>query len=151
MKIQTVTLREKQIIETENGYEEVVVHEQKYPASITNYSLSMGEKLGLIESSQVHDLADLEQVFLTALNPNTELHDVKEMVDNTDRVKFLKVIYLAIIGVNPQLKLTYDEFTQLYHEDFATTVEIYTNLVLGLLTESTNNFAKGWQNSTKKK
>lgn len=150
-KIQKVTLKKIELIETESGYEEQVMHEETYPASITNYSLSMGEKMGLIKSSQVTDLADLEEVFATAINPSTELDDMRKMLDDIDQVKYLKVIYLALIGLNPQLKITFDEFTKLYHEDIATTIELYSNLVMGLIVDRTNKFADNWIKNTKKK
>lgn len=148
-KIETVTLKQMEIVEVEDGvFEKRYFNEQKLPASITNYSLSMGEKLGLIKSSQLTDLADIEQLFHSAVNPEM---DQEEALKNVDIGKYLKVIYLAIIGVNKGLNLTYEEFTELYHENNITIIDTYTNLVLGTLTEGMNNFAKGLEQSTKKK
>lgn len=147
-KIETVTLKHMEIIETEEGFEKRYFNEQKFPASITNYSLSMGEKMGLIKSSQLTDLADIEQLFQSAINPNT---DMEKALNEIDIGKYLKVIYLAVVGVNRGLNLTYEEFTELYHEDIATTVDTYTKLILGTLNENINGFAKGLQESTKKK
>lgn len=147
-KIETVILKQMEVIETENGFETRYYNEQKVPASITNYSLSMGEKLGLIKSSQLTDLADIEQVFQSAINPSV---DMQEALEGIDIGKYLKVIYLAVIGVNRQLELTYEEFTELYHEDKATIIDTYTNLVLGTLTDDLNKFAEGLNQSTKKK
>lgn len=147
-KIETVTLKQMEIIQSEDGFEKRYFNEQKLPASITNYSLSMGEKMGLIKSSQLTDLTDIEQLFQSAIDPNV---DQEKALQEIDRVKYLKVIYLAVIGINPGLNLTYEEFTQLYHEDTATIIDTYTNLILGTITDNINGFAKGIQESTKKK
>lgn len=148
MGIEIVTLKRMEIIETEYGFEKRFTNEQKVPASITNYSLSMGEKLGLIKSSQITDLADIEQLFRSATDPDV---DQEQALKNVDIGKYLKVIYLAIIGINRNIELTYEEFTELYHEDRFTTIETYTNLVLATLTDSVNGFVDGLQSSTKKK
>lgn len=147
-KIQTVVLKQMEIIETEEGFEKKYINEQKFPATITNYSLSMGEKMGLIKSSQLTDLTDIEQVFQSAIDPNV---DMKKALSDIDLGKYLKVIYLAVIGANRNLHLTYEEFIELYHEDPATIIDTYTNLVLATLTEGINKFAQGLEQSTKKK
>lgn len=149
--IQTVTLRKYETVETENGFENQLVSEQRFPASITNHSLYMGEKLGLIESNKVTDLSDLNALFESALNPKADMQDMKNALNQVDQIKYLKVIYLAIIGMNPDLNLTFDEFTQLYHENIADTIELYSNLVASLLNERANNFVEGLKKSTKKK
>lgn len=147
-KIETVVLKQMEVIETEEGFETRYHNEQRFPASITNYSLSMGEKMGLIKSSQLTDLADIEQVFQSAINPDI---DMQKALEEIDIGKYLKVIYLAVIGVNKQLNLTYEEFTELYHEDRATIIDTYTHLILGTLTDGLNGFADGLEKSTKKK
>jgi len=147
-KIETVVLKEMEVIETENGYEQIFSNERKFPAAITNYSLSMGEKTGLIKSSQLNDLVDIQKVFEAAINPDANKEEALKGIDTS---RYLKVIYLAIVGVNPKLSLTYDEFTELYHEDVPQIIETYTNLVLATMPIVNNAFAEGFQKSTKKK
>jgi hypothetical protein len=146
--IETVVLKQMQVIETENGFETRYFNERKLPATITNYSLSMGEKMGLIQGSQLTDIGDIQQIFEAAINPNI---DKEKALKDIDINKYLKVIYLAVIGVNRNLQLTFEEFTELYHEDVATIIDTYTKLVLGTMTEGINKFAQGFEKSTKKK
>lgn len=148
-KIETITLKQMEIIENENGeFEKVFTNERRLPASITNYSLSMGEKLGLIKGSQITDLADIEQLFQSAINPNA---DQTKALKDIDLTKYLKTIYLAVIGINPNIELTYEEFLSLYHEDTPTIINTYTNLVMATLTDNMDGFVKGLEQSTKKK
>src|SRR5690625_3399585 len=128
--IETITLKQMEIVETESGYEKRFLNEQNFPAAITNYSLSMGEKLELIESSTINDLTDVEGLFQAAIDPNA---DKEKALKNMNTGKYLKVIYLAIIGINKDLNLTYEEFTQLYHEDQATIIDTYTKLILATM------------------
>jgi hypothetical protein len=150
-KIQTVVLKNMRIVKTEDGYEKEYFNEQQLPAVITNYSLSMGEKLGLISGSQLSDLGDIQELFRVALNPRFDLKKAKKALKDIDINKYLKVIYLAVLGGNPQLKLTFEDFTSLYHEDTPTIIDTYTNLILSTLTEEVNKFAEGFQKSIKKK
>lgn len=150
-KIETVVLKQMRIIETENGFEKEYYNEQQLPAIITNYSLSMGEKLGLIAGSQLTDLGDIQELFKVALNPRFDVNKAEKALKDIDINKYLKVIYLAVLGGNPNLNLTFEEFTSLYHEDTATIIDTYTKLVLATLVEKTNKFAEGFKNSTKKK
>lgn len=150
-KIETVVLKNMRLIETENGYEKEYFNEQKFPAVITNYSLSMGEKLGLINGSQLSDLGDIQELFRVALNPRFDIKKAEKALKDIDINKYLKVIYLAVLGGNPQLKLTFEEFSSLYHEDTPTIIDTYTKLILSTLTDEVNKFAEGFQKSIKKK
>ena len=105
--------------------------------------MHLGEKLGLIKSSNITDLADLDAVFRSALDPEANREEALKGVDTT---KYLKVIYLSIMGVNPGLDLTYEQFTHLYHEDIPTTIETYGAFAIGAKqkddgTWTFNNFA----------
>lgn len=147
-KVETVVLKEMKLIETEDEYEKHYYNERRVPASITNYSLAVGESMGLINSSQIADLADIQELFEAAIDPSA---DKEAALANLDVNKMNKVIYLAIIGMNTQIDLTYEDFLQLYHEDVTTTIDTYTNLVLATLTDGINKFATGFEKSTKKK
>ena len=56
--------------------------------------MHLGEKLGLIKSSNITDLADLDAVFRSALDPEANREEALKGVDTT---KYLKVIYLSIM------------------------------------------------------
>src|SRR5690625_2637502 len=85
---------------------EVYKNEQKLPASITNYSMALGERTGLIKSSQMTDLKEVQKIITAALNPNEH---TEELTDGLDINKYLKIIYLSVVGVNPKLDLTFDD------------------------------------------
>ncbi|GAF63643.1 putative aldehyde dehydrogenase [Bacillus sp. TS-2] len=147
-RLEMITLKEAEMIEENGEHKQVFINEKKFPAAITNYSMHLGEKLGLIKSSNITDLADLDAIFRAAIDPKVNQADALKGVDTT---KYLKVIYLSIMGVNPGLELTYEQFTHLYHEDIPTTIEIYGALVLATMPVDQNAFADGFKNTTKKK
>ncbi|WP_088033538.1 hypothetical protein [Evansella clarkii] len=147
-KMEIVELKDMEVVEDNGEFKTVYKNEKKYPASITNYSLSLGESLGLLTSSQMTDLEGVQRVFEAALNP--EKHREKAM-EGLDINQYMKVIYLAVMGVNPNLQLSFDEFTSRYHATIPETLETYTNLVLGTLGVDENEFAKGLMQSTKKR
>lgn len=47
-KVEIVTLKDMEVIEVDGEYETRFMNEKRYPAAITNYSLSMGEKWDLL-------------------------------------------------------------------------------------------------------
>ncbi|SEB15732.1 hypothetical protein SAMN05421743_12136 [Thalassobacillus cyri] len=106
-------------------YELIEVGGKVYPAAITNHSLSMGEKLGLIDKSQLPDL--LEMKFYPA------------------------VIYLGIIGVDKQERMSFQEFLQNYAPDEHQLIQQYKGLILACTESSPNHFAKGLNDSISKK
>lgn len=146
-KMITITLKEKEIKEVDGEFIEEFKNEQRFPAAITNYSMALGERTGLLESSQMTDLREIQKIFEAALNPGKHVDDLAE---GLNVAKYLKIIYLSIMGVNPDLKLTFDEFTRLYHEDIPTTIDTFTDLVLGTMNLEENGFSKELQMNVKK-
>ena len=150
-KIFTVELSDRVTRENENGEFEVkYINSQKYPAAITNRSFYLGEQMGLMSGSQMTDLHGVQQVLEAAIQPGENRENALKGLDHNQS---LKVIYLAIIGMNKDLNLTFEDFTEKYHGDVEETTNLYTDLVLETVSEglSENNFAKGLINSTKKK
>lgn len=148
-KIEMITLKDMKVEEVNGEYVQKFYNEKQYPAAITNYGLAMGEKLGLLEGSNLTDIvkiASLEQ--LMSGNGATE-HVLED--DRVNETKYLKGIYVALIGINPDLDLSYEEFTQKYHENTITTMRTYARLVMNTLPSKDNQFAKGLEKSTKKK
>src|SRR5699024_11832552 len=109
--METIVLRDVEIVDNNGKFEKQYTNEQRFPASITNYSLYMGEKLGLLEGSQITDIEDVQKLFDQVLTENvTE----EQMLKEIDLNRYLKIIYLSIIGTTPHLNLTYDDFVKRY-------------------------------------
>jgi len=102
--------------------------DKSYYASITNHSLSMGTKLNLLTGSQLTDV----------------------LVENPTYQHCLNIIYLAIIGFNKNLKLTYDEFLHQCHWKKEVLNEVYTQLISGVVDIPENKFAEELINKTSK-
>lgn len=150
-KIFSVELSDRVTKENENGdFEVKYINHQKYPAAITNRSFYLGEQMGLIKGSQMTDLHGVQQVFEAAIQPGENRENALKGLDHNQS---LKVIYLAVMGMNKDLKLTFEDFTEKFHESIEDTTNLFTDLVLETVAEglSENNFAKGLINSTKKK
>jgi hypothetical protein len=123
--------------------EVIYLDSKRYHAAITNYSLSIGEKLGLLNGSNITDLLDVDVLenWATRKEYAASEHDYR---------KYLIVIYLSIIGINRNLDLTFDEFLEKYREDLLTLEETYKRLILASVESKPNAFAKGLNKSTKK-
>ena len=152
-KIEMITLKDMEIREVDGEYEQHFFNEKRYPAAITNYSLNMGEKLGLVKGSQLTDLVKLAN--LGTLSREMENGSLTEesviAAEGIDINKYLKTIYLSMIGLNKQLELSYEDFLEKYHEDTADTINTYTKLVLASVNIDKNKFAEGLDKSTSKK
>lgn len=103
----------------------IAVGNKLYPAAITNYSLSMGEKLGIINNSHLTDL----------INSGNEKG----------------IIYLSVIGLNKNLNITLDEFVETYDPSNDELIKNHKNLILSCTNIKQNNFAKGLVESISKK
>lgn len=149
MKIQTITLREKEVVEIEGEFQERVINEKRYPASLTNKSLQIGKDLGILKSSKLVDILGFDEI-----NVNGNKQEMaQEVASDFDPLKFIQVIYLAVIGFNKNLvDLTFEDFLEQYDEPTQKMMETFSKLIEGLLSDgSNNNFAKGLKSSTKKK
>lgn len=149
-KIQTITLREKEIVEIDGEFEQRVVNEKRYPASLTNKSLQLGKDMGILQSSKLVDLLGFDEIKVNANEKENEAQ-AQEVASDFDPLKFIQIIYLSVIGFNKNLELTFDDFLELYDEPTEKMMETFSKLIEGLLSDGTNNFAKGLKSSTKKK
>src|SRR5690554_1802447 len=93
-KMVTITLKEKEVKEVDGEFVETFVNEKRFPAAITNYSMALGERTGLLESSQMTDLKEVQKIFEAALNPGNHIDERTEGLNVT---KYLKIIYLSIM------------------------------------------------------
>lgn len=94
---------------------QINIDDKNYNAAITNYSLSVGEKLGLLKGSQLSNV-------LTETN-------------------MLSVIYLALLGVEKNVPFSFTDFTKIEWDE-QTVKAIYRMLIEPFTTFKENNFAK---------
>ncbi|UFU00371.1 hypothetical protein KO561_05340 [Radiobacillus kanasensis] len=98
------------------------IGEKLYPSAITNYSLSVGHKLGLIDGSNLKDVLEADSA--------------------------LTVVYLAAIGPNKNIDFSFDEFLFLYKTDQEELEQNYTAIIDACLDVVPNKFAEGLKKST---
>lgn len=151
MKISKLTLKEMELREENGEFKKHFYNEKTYPVFLTNYALKKGKELGYIETSLFGELAKLA-VLEKATKENGEL-DVSKASD-FDEEKALQMIYLALMGANKGLELTYDEFLERYHDNLEDTLMLYGELIANLVSSDPNQFAgefkKVTDNSKKK-
>lgn len=145
-KIEVITLKEREFLETEEGYVEAFKNEKKYPVFLTNYALRKGYDLGLIKSTLIADLLKIS----TVEDGATEKEQGQSALETFDERKILNVIYLAFLGANRNSNLDVDDFTDRYHASYTDQLELYINLIKGAIENSTNSFAKGLEKSTQR-
>ncbi len=146
MKIETVTLKDMEVVQLENGnFERIFKDEKKYPCFLTNHAMKRGKDLGLISGSLIADLLKLQK--LEGLDKDNIDPEIIAQLDETD---FQKVIYLSFVGANKS-KWTFDEFLEKYHYSFEDTTELYSKIILNHVAADPNKFVEGLNKSTSKK
>lgn len=150
MKIQKVELKEVEIVEVEGEFEKRFVNTKVHPAFLTNASVKKGYDTGLLESSLFEDLLKIKGLeVLISQSDEEDEETALELLNAFDEQKLISVIYLATIGANKNLGLSFDEFLEKYHYPLTDTIQLYANLIVGLLSES-NEFAQALNKQTKK-
>lgn len=147
MKIEKITLKEIEIREVGGEFERVFYNEKTYPIFLTNYSLKKGKEMGYIETSLFNELAQMSGL-QNATNEDGEM-DLEALKD-FDEEKALQVIYLALVGANKSLDLSYEDFLTKYHYGLYETFELYANLISNLISSDPNQFAKEFERVTDK-
>ncbi|MEY9972264.1 hypothetical protein ABH966_002638 [Lysinibacillus sp. RC46] len=147
MKIQKVELKEVEVVEVDGEFEKRFVNTKVHPAFLTNAAVKKGYDTGLLESSLFEDLLKIKglETLITQSDEEASL----ELLNAFDEQKLIAVIYLAAIGANKNLGLSFDEFLEKYHYSLTDTIQLYANLIVGLMSES-NEFAKVLHKQTKK-
>lgn len=141
MKIQKLTLKEVEVIEVDGEFEKRFINAKTYPIFLTNWALKKGFEEGLLESSLVSSLAKLM--------PYMQSENKEGMLEHLDEQNMIRVIYLAFIGANRKVEMSYDEFLDKYHLDFIETTTLYVKLISDTISKE-NSFAKSLEQSTKK-
>ncbi|MCP3742797.1 hypothetical protein [Rossellomorea sp. BNER] len=151
IKINTIVLKDIEIIELENGdFEKRYINPKKYPAFITNRSLATGRNLGITKTSLISELIIMKGVFPG--DGEINIDDIKpEQAVLLDSERYLPTIYLGLIGANKDLELSYEEFLDRYHGDIEQILNDYVGLVAPFVQENSNEFAKGLKKSTSTK
>ncbi|TLS37737.1 hypothetical protein [Pseudalkalibacillus caeni] len=151
IKISSIELKDVEIIELENGeFEKRYINPKRYPAFLTNRALATGKRLGITKSSLFAEIVKLSDV----IGDEDEINSddlTPEQAEVIDADKYLPVIYLAVIGANKTLELSYEEFLDKYQGDIEEIVNDYMELVLPYLQQDPNEFKKGLEKSTSKK
>ena len=146
--IQTVELVVKEVVEIDGEYKEIEKDKKRVPCVISNYALKRGKDSGLLEGSLIADLMQMENI-----DSKDEEKKIKAF-QKIDQVEMAKLIYLGCIGANRKFadNYSFDDFLEVLHYDFGELMEIYYNLLQGIMPEDKENgFAKGLKKSTAKK
>ncbi|MBS4171944.1 hypothetical protein [Bacillus sp. FJAT-49736] len=144
-KIHSIILKEIEFKETDDGFEEVVKNEKKYPVYLTNHALRRGRDQGIVDSSLLSDLLEIEKGF----NGKKQEDAARAVINGLSEEKMLNVIYLAFLGANPNSEYTFDDFLLRYHGDYSEIMTLYINIVSSSISSNNNRFAKALQDSTK--
>lgn len=153
MKIQKVILKELEVIEVDGEFESRFINEQKYPAFLTNYAVKRGFDEGFIDSSLWEDLIKvrgLQSVVKEMKETDVDEEKGLQLMGAFDEQKLIAIIYLAVIGANKKLQLSFDDFLEKYHYSLPETIELYAMLFTDLVSSNPNQFANELQNAAKK-
>lgn len=145
-KIHTVVLKELEFVEIEGEYQELYKNAKKYPLYLTNHALRRGRDLGLIESSMMSDVIEMEKGF----KGKEQEAAAKDTIADLSEEKMQNVIYLAFLGANPRTEYSIHEFLERYHEDYVSTVKLYFEVLKSSISDGENKFATGLKKATKK-
>lgn len=148
MKIETIELKEMNIVNVNGEFTQVFGEEKKVPCFLTNHAMKKAKDAGLINSSLIGDL--LKLMSFESLDIDNNFLNDPSVFDNLDELAMQKTIYIAYKGANKNSELDFDSFLELYHYSFMETVSIYTKLVQPFIANDPNLFAEGLQKSTKK-
>ncbi|MGF3103651.1 hypothetical protein [Rossellomorea sp. DUT-2] len=151
IKVSTITLKELEMTQLENGeFEGRYVNPKKYPAFLTHRSLAKGRNEGITKSSLISELIKMNSLRGEDGEIDTE-NLSSEQAEHIDTDKYLPVIYLGIIGANKSLDLSYEDFLDQYPGDLEQIMQDYIALIIPYLQQDSNQFKAGLVNSTKKK
>jgi hypothetical protein len=145
-KIHSVTLKELEVIEIDGEFREVYKNEKRYPLFLTNHALRRGRDLGLIESSMMSDVLNMEKGF----KGKQQEEAARETIADLSEEKMQNVIYLAFLGANPRTEYSIDTFLERYHNDYIETLTLYMEIISSSISSGDNKFSAGLKKATKK-
>ncbi|HZK23812.1 MAG TPA: hypothetical protein VFC74_00290 [Oscillospiraceae bacterium] len=155
--IERVYLYDLEIVEIEGEFKEIKRNAEVLPCMLTNHALYVGKRDGLLETSLTSELYNIIKVFQgLGVNPkNIKEEDIvkfgeeayKGIIEVTDEDKIARVIYLGLIGANPQLSYSLEDFILKYHDGMEEKVETYMNLINSLASRD-NQFKAEFEKKT---
>lgn len=158
--IERIHLYDIEIVEIDGDFKEIKRNEETLPGMLTNHSLYVGKRDGLLETSLTKELYNIIGAFeKTGVDPNEiKEGDIEEygiemfkaLADVADEDKIMKVIYLSLIGANPRLEYTFEDFVLKYHGDLEDKMETYVSLISALASKD-NDFKKEFEKKTSQK
>ena len=131
-----ITLKEVEFVEVEGEYEQRFINKQNYP-HFNELCFKKGQEEGLITSSIIADIVKFQALDGLRNEGNKDLSALEQI----DQTSIHKVIYMSFKGANPKEKLTFDDFLQKYHDSLAESMELYTKLVVDVISQDPNQFA----------
>lgn len=158
--IEKVNIYELDIVEIEGEFKKVQKNHEVLPCMLTNYSLYVGKRDGLLETSLTDELFKVIEVYES--NPmrpedvgeeDLEQYGIemfKGMKDAVDEEKIIKIIYLGLIGANPKLKYSFEDFVLRFHADVEEKMMLYVNLISNLASRD-NKFKREFEKHTSRK
>ncbi|HDR4726952.1 TPA: hypothetical protein QCR01_004839 [Bacillus cereus] len=146
MKVQTVTLKELEVVNVNGEFETRFINEEKHPAYLTNYALKKGKEMGLIDTSIFNDLIKFQALEGADKGKDADL----EALGQIDQTNMHKIIYLAFQGANPKTELSFDDFLKKFHEPLVESMQLYATLITDVINQDPNQFATAFQKSTEK-
>lgn len=155
MKIEKVVLYDREIVEIDGEFKQVKRNEKTYPALLTNLSLYVGKRDGLLDTSLNKELLAVFEVFEDAPEGATDEEYGSFVLKNMDQSiaqeRINKIIYLGLIGANPKLDFDYEGFLQKYHGGMQESIELYLSLIMNLANMEDNGFKIEFEKNTSKK
>lgn len=137
MKLQTITLKDKKIVETAEGFEVQFENESIYPLYLTHAALKRGHELGIIEGSLITDFIRVASI-------------AQRDLSQVDDYQLLSLVYLSFLGANPQTMLSFEEFAEKVHLTTYELAAIYMEEVMRVSASEENKFAQGFKQATAK-
>lgn len=156
--IQKVTLCDIEIIERDGEFEATQINKRIVPAMLTNYAIEVGHRMGLLKGSLNADLFGVMAAYVKhggslepladGTYPDVPIEAIESISGLLDDSKVMAVIYIACIGANPRIDLTYDDFVKQYNVDPQERLQTYFNLISNLQASDKAAFAKEFKGKT---
>lgn len=155
--ISRVPLCDIEIVEIEGEFKQIKRNEEVLPAMLTNHSLYVGKRDGLLETSLTEEFYNIYKIFGDKDVDPEEIKEedlknygvdiFKDLAEVVDDEKVLKIIYLGLVGANPKLPYTFDEFAIKYHGYLEDKMTLYVELISSFVAKD-NKFKIEFEKNT---
>lgn len=157
--IERIKLSDLIIVDIDGEFKEVRENEEVFPCLLTNFSLYVGKRDGLIKTSLTQEFFEVTEVYGDGVDIDDLTEEeggkyyarkFKELSEKIDEEKVLKIIYLGLMGADPRFKYDFETFTLKFHDTLEDKLVIYMNILKGLVMKD-NNYKKEYERLTSKK